>query len=83
MGKPSTLDRVLLLSEHIGQVEGTGGTEISQYLEERKTTCDSLSSDERNGKSPNRAGGKAWWRCRYGVVGPDGWSTRSTTELQN
>jgi hypothetical protein len=38
MGKPSTRDGVLLLPEHIGQVEGTGGTEISQYLEERKTT---------------------------------------------
>jgi hypothetical protein len=42
MGKPSTLDRVLLLLEHIGQVEGTGGTEISQYPEERKTTVTPL-----------------------------------------
>ena len=42
MGKPSTLDRVLLPPEHIGRVEGTEGTEISQYLEEKKTTVISL-----------------------------------------
>ena len=38
MGKPTTRHGVVLRSEHIGPVEGTGGTETSQYPEERKTT---------------------------------------------
>ena len=36
-GNP-TPARVLLQSEHIGLVEGTGGIETSQYPEEKKTT---------------------------------------------
>ena len=36
MGKPSTRHGVLLLPEHIGQREGTRGTETSKYPEERK-----------------------------------------------
>ena len=64
-------------------MEGTGGIETSEYPEEEKATCDSLSSGERNGNSPNPAGGKAWWRCQLGVVGPESRSTRSGTELQN
>ena len=43
----------LLLFEYIEQVEGTRGSETSQYLEERKANSDSLSSGERNGKSLN------------------------------
>ncbi len=38
MGKPSTRNGVLLLPEHIGQGEGTGGTETSKYPEEEKST---------------------------------------------
>src|SRR5687768_17849082 len=36
----------------------------------RKQRCESLSSGERNGISPNFCGVKAWWRCHRGVVGP-------------
>ena len=81
MGKPGTRHGVSPRSEHVGPEEGTGGIETSQYPEEEKATCDSLSSGERNGKSPNRVGVKAWWRCQRGVVGPDCESTRSRTEL--
>ena len=42
----------LLLAQHIGQVEVSGGSETSQYPEEKKTH--SLSSGERTGISPNR-----------------------------
>ena len=83
MGKPGWGHAQSLLPEHIGQREGTGETETSKYPEEEKTTCDSLSSGERNGKSLNRAGGKAWWRCQFGVVGADRGGTRPFTELQS
>jgi hypothetical protein len=38
MGKPTTRHGVVPLAEHIGQSEGTGGIETSQYPEEKKTT---------------------------------------------
>jgi hypothetical protein len=38
MGKPTTRHWVVHQPEHIGLCEGTGGTETSQYPEERKTT---------------------------------------------
>jgi hypothetical protein len=38
MGKPGWGHAQSPLSEHIGQVEGTGGIETSQYPEEEKTT---------------------------------------------
>ena len=82
MGKPGTRHGVSPWAEHIGPVEGTGGIETSEYPEEEKATCDSLSSGERNGKSPNRTGGKAWGRCQFGVVGPESRGTRPCTELQ-
>ena len=47
-----------------------------------KQNCDSPSSGERKGKSLNRYGGKAWWRCHNGVVGVSGAITRSLKELQ-
>ena len=34
-------------------MEGTQGSETSQYLQEEKVNNDSLSSGERSGKSPN------------------------------
>src|SRR5579872_5809658 len=48
-----------------------------------ESNSDSLSSGERNGKSLNRAGVQAWWRCRCGVVGFDRKGTRPSTELQS
>jgi hypothetical protein len=57
------------LPEHIGQVEGTRGIETSQYPQGKESNRDSLSSGERNGKSLNPDGVRAWRRCRPGVVG--------------
>ena len=37
MGKPSTSNVVLFLSEHIGQIKVTWGSETSQYPQEEKT----------------------------------------------
>ncbi len=37
MGKPSTSDVVLPTCEYIAGVEGTWGSETSQYLQEEKT----------------------------------------------
>ena len=42
----------------------TQGTETSEYLQEEKTKCDSPSSGERPGNSPNRPGSG-----QVGVVG--------------
>ena len=58
MGKPGTRHGVSLPPESIGRVEGTRGIETSQYPEEKKATCDSLSSGERKGTSLNRCGVK-------------------------
>ena len=38
MGKPTARHGAVLLPEYIGQIEGTGGIETSQYPEEKKTT---------------------------------------------
>ena len=70
MGKPTSGHALVPRSEYIGPVEGTGGTETSQYPEEEKANSESLSSGERNGISPNLCGVKAWRRCHIGVVGP-------------
>ena len=70
MGKPSTSDVVLPASEYIGCVEGTWGSETSQYPQEEKTTCDSVSSGERKRKRLNRVDVIAGRRCLCGVVGP-------------
>ena len=37
MGKPSTSNVVLFLSERIGEIKGTWGSETSQYPQEEKT----------------------------------------------
>ena len=83
MGKPGWGNAQSLLPEYIGQREGTGETETSKYPEEKKATCDSLSSGERNGKSLNRDRGTACRRCGRGVVGPAGKNGSSSKELQN
>jgi hypothetical protein len=83
MGKPGWGHAQSPLPEHIGQLEGTGETETSKYPEEKKATCDSLSSGERNGKSLNRDSGTACRRCCRGVVGPVGKNGSSSKELQS
>ena len=52
MGKPGTSHVVSPTPEHIGCVEGTPGSETSQYRQEEKTTCDSVSSGERKRIEP-------------------------------
>lgn len=69
MGKPSTSDVVLPASEYIGCVEGTWGSETSQYPQEEKTTCDSVSSGERKRMRLNHGCVIAGRRCIRGVVG--------------
>ena len=52
MGKPGTSYVVSPTPEHIGCAEGTPGSETSQYRQEEKTTCDSVSSGERKRIEP-------------------------------
>ena len=52
MGKPLTGRTVRSCAEFIAVGGDTEGSETSQYLEENKT-CDSPSSGERKGNSPN------------------------------
>ena len=53
MGKPSAGNAALSPVEHIDRAKTSGGSETSQYPEERKSKRDSLSSGERKGISPN------------------------------
>ena len=69
MGKPSTSDVVLPAPEYIGRVEGTWGSETSQYPQEEKTICDSVSSGERTRKRPNHGCVIPGRGCTCGVVG--------------
>ena len=69
MGKPSTSDVVLPASECIGCVEGTWGSETSQYPQEEKTICDSVSSGERKRMRLNHACVIPGRGCACGVVG--------------
>lgn len=71
MGKPSRrlYGCLLLPPEYIGRVEGTWGSETSQYPQEEKTTCDSGSSGERNWMRLNRACVILGRGCTCGVVG--------------
>lgn len=69
MGKPGTSDVVSPAPEYIGCVEGTWGSETSQYPQEEKTTCDSVSSGERKRKRLNRLCVIDGSRCIAGVVG--------------
>ena len=54
MGKPTVRNGAVRLREYIAHPWHTQGTETSKYLEEEKEIIDSLSSGERNGKSPNQ-----------------------------
>jgi hypothetical protein len=70
MGKPSTSDVVLPATEYIGGVEETWGSETSQYPQEEKTICDSVSSGERKRMRLNRLCVIDGSCCMAGVVGP-------------
>ncbi len=83
MGKPGTRHGVSPSPEHIGRVEGTGGIETSQYPEERKATCDSLSSGERNGISLNRRSVKPGGVAVSGLWEGGCEGTRPRAELQS
>ena len=54
MGEPTAFNRAVQPREFIARLRHTQGTETSKYLEEEKANCDSLSSGERNGISPNQ-----------------------------
>ena len=70
MGKPGTSDVVSPAVEYIDGVEGTRGSETSQYPREKKTTRDSVSSGERKRKRLNHAHVIPGRGCACGVVGP-------------
>ena len=70
MGKPGSRHGLSPTSEHIGCVEGTRGSETSQYPLEEKTTCDSVSSGERKRMRLNRFHVIPGRGCGFGVVGP-------------
>ena len=53
MGKPTAFNRVVSLPEQNRVRKVSEGTETSKYLEEKKSTRDSLSSGERTGSSLN------------------------------
>ena len=72
MGEPGTSHVVSPTPEHIGCVEGTPGSETSQYRQEEKTNSDSVSSGERKRRRLNRVCVIAGGRCASGVVGPSG-----------
>ena len=69
MGKPGTSYVVSPPSEHIGWLEVTRGSETSQYPQEEKTTCDSVSSGERKRMRLNHARVIPGRGCVCGVVG--------------
>ena len=69
MGKPGWSYVQSLTPEYIGRVEGTWGSETSQYPQEEKTNSDSVSSGERKRRRLNRMHVQAGGRCVCGVVG--------------
>src|SRR5215211_1320477 len=69
MGEPSPSHVGLPAPELIGCVEGTRGSETSQYPQEEKTTCDSVSSGERKRMRLNRLRVIPGRGCVGGVVG--------------
>ena len=69
MGEPGTSHVVSPAPEFIGCVEGTRGSETSQYPQEEKTICDSVSSGERKRMRLNRSRVIPGRGCVVGVVG--------------
>lgn len=69
MGKPTASHVAVPATECIGGVEGTRGSETSQYPQEEKTNSDSVSSGERNRRRLNLVCVIPGRGCRSGVVG--------------
>lgn len=69
MGKPTGSHVPVPVTECIGGVEGTRGSETSQYPQEEKTNSDSVSSGERTRKRLNLVCVIPGRGCRLGVVG--------------
>src|SRR5215208_2351366 len=68
MGEPSAVNTALPLAEYIGGLEASGGTETSQYPEERKSTeTPRVVASERG--SAQTCEVQACRRCLAGVVG--------------
>ena len=82
MGKPGWGHAQSLRSEHIGPVEGTGGTETSKYSEEEKAIANPLVAASETGSAQTSAVYEARRRCCGGVVGPAGRCVGAVTELQ-
>ena len=76
MGKPTTSHVVVPAAECIGSVEGTRGSETSQYPQEEKTNSDSVSSGERKRRRLNLVCVIPGRGCRSGVVGRVRWVCR-------
>ena len=65
MGKPSQSNVWLFLSEYIGQIKGTWGSETSQYPQEEKTTVIPLVVASESGRGqtstvPSRQALQCW-----------------------
>ena len=73
---------LVLLPEHIGQIEGTGGTETSKYPEERKVTTTPLVAASETGRAQTVSVSSlmALLTRGSGILHE---SIRSRTELQN
>ena len=69
MGKPTASHVAVPAIECIGGVEGTRGSETSQYPQEEKTNSDSVSSGERKRRWLNLVCVIPGRGCRLGVVG--------------
>src|SRR5919108_5913540 len=68
MGKPGTGNAVSSRAEYIGAGKASGGTETSQYLEERKSTeTPRVVASERGSAQTRQV--QACRRCLPGVVG--------------
>jgi hypothetical protein len=76
MGKPTASHVAVPATECIGGVEGTRGSETSQYPQEEKTNSDSVSSGERKRRRLNLVCVIPGRGCRSGVVGRVGWVCR-------
>ena len=83
MGKPGWSHVQSPLPEHIGQVEGTRGSQTSHYPQEEKTTVIPRVVVSESGSRPNLCRVIAGRRCGMGVVGLLRWFCRTVRELQN